>query len=57
MPNSSPGASCSKLALTAGALNVSRQLAVDADYLVARGTGSDPATGTHLRFRPDENTR
>lgn len=47
----------SLLELPAGELGVSRQLALDADYLVVRGVGDDPVTGTRLVFRPDENTR
>jgi Cellulose binding domain len=47
----------SLITLPAGVLNVSRQLGVDADYLIIRGAGSDPATGTRLVFRPDANTR
>ncbi|MGH3646040.1 MAG: hypothetical protein ACRDTM_02520, partial [Micromonosporaceae bacterium] len=57
--NCSPGASYTKLsliALPAGTLNVSRQLGVDADYLVIRGVGSGDG-GTRIAFRPDENTR
>ena len=46
----------SRIELPKGVLDVSRQLAVDADYLVIRGAGSDPATGTRIVFRPDENT-
>lgn len=47
----------SLVALPAGVLDVSRQLAVDSDYLVIRGAGSDPAKGTRFVFRPDQNTR
>jgi hypothetical protein len=47
----------SLIELPAGELAVSRQLSVDADYLVLRGAGDDPATGTRVVFRPDENTR
>ncbi|SDI20399.1 Carbohydrate binding module (family 6) [Actinokineospora alba] len=56
----SPSAGYAKLSLItlpAGVLDVSRQLAVDADYLVIRGAGSDPAAGTRIVFRPDANTR
>lgn len=52
----SPGAGyadLSLISLPAGEINVSRQLAVDADYLVIRGAGTD----TRIVFRPDENTR
>jgi hypothetical protein len=47
----------SLLSLPAGEIDVSRQLAVDADYLVIRGAGADPSKGTRLVFRPDANTR
>jgi hypothetical protein len=56
----SPSASYGKLSLItlpAGVLDVTRQITVDADYLIIRGAGADPATGTRLVFRPDENTR
>ena len=56
----SPEASYEELSLIElpkGVLDVSRQISVDADYLVIRGAGSDPATGTRIVFRPDENTR
>jgi hypothetical protein len=47
----------SLIELPAGELAVSRQIALDADYLIVRGQGDDPRTGTRLVFRPDENTR
>jgi hypothetical protein len=47
----------SLIELPAGELAVSRQLTLDADFLVVRGHGDDPATGTRVVFRPDENTR
>lgn len=47
----------SLLELPAGELDVSHQISLDADYLVVRGAGGDPVTGTRLVFRPDENTR
>ena len=47
----------SLIELPAGQLDMARQIAVDADYLVVRGAGSDPATGTRIVFRPDETTR
>jgi hypothetical protein len=56
----SPSASYTKLSLLslpAGRLDVSRQLAVDANFLVIRGAGADPVTGTRIVFRPDVNTR
>ncbi|SDD67037.1 hypothetical protein SAMN05216174_11584 [Actinokineospora iranica] len=49
--------SASLTTLPAGVLDVTGQLRVDADYLVIRGAGADPATGTRFVFRPDENTR
>lgn len=55
----SPSASYTKLSLItlpAGTLDVSRQLAVDADYLIIRGAGSGTG-GTRIVFRPDANTR
>lgn len=58
----SPEASYDELSLIelpAGVIDVSRQISVDADYLIIRGAGSDPAAGgpsTRLVFRPDENT-
>jgi hypothetical protein len=56
----SPGAGYDELSLLelpAGELDVSGQLALDADYLVVRGAGDDPSTGTRLVFQPDEDTR
>lgn len=56
----SPAASYGKLSLItlpAGVLDVTRQISVDADYLIIRGAGADSATGTRIVFRPDENTR
>ncbi len=56
----SPGAGYDELSLItlpAGQLDVSRQISLDADYLVLRGAGDDPASGTRLVFRPDVNTR
>ncbi|MFJ7909137.1 endonuclease/exonuclease/phosphatase family protein [Kitasatospora sp. NPDC096204] len=48
--------SLSLISLPAGRIDVSRQISVDADYLVLRGQGSG-AGGTRLVFRPDVNTR
>jgi hypothetical protein len=56
----SPGAGYDELSLIElprGELAVSRQIALDADYLILRGAGGDPETGTRVVFRPDENTR
>ncbi|MFG3283416.1 GDSL-type esterase/lipase family protein [Streptomyces sp. NPDC048111] len=47
----------SVIELPKGVLDVRKQLSVDASYLVIRGQGSDPANGTRIVFRPDENTR
>ncbi|MFF0739667.1 GDSL-type esterase/lipase family protein [Streptomyces sp. NPDC004111] len=55
-----PGAGPHRLSvieLPKGVLNVSKQISVDASYLVVRGQGSDPANGSRIVFRPDENTR
>ncbi|GIG56717.1 hypothetical protein Lfu02_10890 [Longispora fulva] len=54
--NCSPTAGYTKLSLISlptGILNVSRELHVDADYLVVRGAGAD----TRIVYRPDANTR
>ncbi|MET7402040.1 cellulose binding domain-containing protein [Dactylosporangium sp. NPDC005572] len=55
----SPTASYTKLSLLslpAGTLNVSREIHVDADYLILRGTGSGSTGGTRIVYRPDANT-
>ncbi|RKT19074.1 hypothetical protein BX285_3519 [Streptomyces sp. 1114.5] len=57
--NCSPNANFNRLSLIslpAGRIDVSRQIYVDADYLVLRGQGSGDG-GTRLVFRPDVNTR
>src|SRR5262245_50219749 len=54
--NCSPDAGYDELSLIelpAGQLDVSRQISLDADYLIVRGSGDDPETGTRLVFRPD----
>ncbi|MFD9896150.1 hypothetical protein ACFWY9_42950 [Amycolatopsis sp. NPDC059027] len=56
----SPAASYERLSLIslpAGVLDVTKQLSVDADYLVIRGAGADPASGTRFVFRPGKDTR
>ena len=53
----SPGASYSKLSLItlpAGELKVSKEVHVDADYLIIRGAG---AIATKVVYTPDANTR
>ncbi|ROQ26493.1 ricin-type beta-trefoil lectin protein [Streptomyces sp. PanSC19] len=55
----SPNANFNRLSLIslpAGRIDVSRQIYVDADYLVLRGQGSGDG-GTRLVFRPDVDTR
>jgi Cellulose binding domain len=57
--NCSPSANYNKLSLItfpAGTINVSHEISADADYLVLRGAGSDPSTGTAFVYRPDANT-
>lgn len=56
----SPDGGYDKLALIQlppGQLDITHEIHVDADYLVIRGAGTDPASGTRLVYRPDENTR
>ncbi|MEU3353075.1 endonuclease/exonuclease/phosphatase family protein [Streptomyces sp. NPDC037389] len=55
-PNAAPGR-LSVIELPKGVLNVSKQLSVDASYLVIRGQGADPKNGSRIVFRPDESTR
>ena len=47
--------SLSLITLPAGTLIVSREIHVDADYLILRGSGSGPG-GTSIVYRPDANT-
>jgi hypothetical protein len=59
---SAPGGSYSAprvLMLPSGTINISRQIYVDANFLIIRGQGSDPASSasTRIVFRPDINTR
>lgn len=49
--------SLSRIRMPAGELKITRQLYVDADYLVISGVSNDPETGTRLTYSPDENTR
>jgi len=54
----SPSASHTRLSLLsfpAGTLDVTREIHVDADYLILRGAGSGTG-GTQLVYRPDANT-
>ncbi|MER5631788.1 RICIN domain-containing protein [Streptomyces nitrosporeus] len=46
----------SLISLPAGRVDVSRQMYVDADFLIVRGQGSGDG-GTRLVFRPDTDTR
>ncbi|WHM41011.1 GDSL-type esterase/lipase family protein [Streptomyces sp. BPTC-684] len=55
-PSANPGR-LSVIELPKGVLDVSKQLSVDASYLVIRGQGADPANGSRIVFRPDANTR
>jgi len=60
--NQSPTAGFNKLSLIelpSGTIHISRQIYVDANYLIIRGQGNDPSspTSTKIVFRPDENTR
>lgn len=47
------------LNLPSGTINLSRQIAVDASYVLIRGQGSDPgsSSATKIEFRPDATTR
>ncbi|NUU22508.1 MAG: hypothetical protein HOV68_13480 [Streptomycetaceae bacterium] len=47
----------SLIQLPAGQLDITHEIHLDADYLIVRGAGGDPVTGTRLVYRPDENTR
>jgi hypothetical protein len=47
----------SLIELPAGELTVRGQIYLDADYLVLRGAGDNPRTGTSVLFQPDESTR
>ena len=47
----------SLIELPPGDIRITKQIYVDADYLVIRGSGSDPATGTRITFEPDADTR
>lgn len=55
-PGAGPGR-LSVIELPQGVLNVSKQLSVDASYLVIRGQGAGSADGSRIVFRPDEDTR
>ncbi|MFD3662791.1 GDSL-type esterase/lipase family protein [Streptomyces sp. NPDC058659] len=47
----------SSIALPSGTVEVSKQLSVDASYLVISGQGTAPGTGTKIVFRPDAATK
>ncbi|MBN2802284.1 MAG: hypothetical protein JXR91_04230 [Deltaproteobacteria bacterium] len=51
--------SYSVIELPSGVLNITRQIGVDADYLVLKGQGSNPDSSqfTKVIFTPDNNTR
>ncbi|MFJ6463649.1 hypothetical protein ACIQM0_21920 [Streptomyces sp. NPDC091387] len=55
-PNASP-TKLSSIELPKGTLEVSKQLAVDASYLVIRGQGTKADSGTKIVFRPGSATR
>lgn len=42
--------------LPAGTIHIDREIRLDADHLVLRGQGSDPAGGTKIEFRPGSDT-
>ncbi|MDI2129626.1 hypothetical protein [Yinghuangia seranimata] len=46
----------SLIQLPSGQLDFTHEVHLDADYLVLRGAGSDPATGTRMVYRPDKDT-
>jgi hypothetical protein len=46
----------SLITLPAGTLNVTHEITVDANYLILRGAGNDPVTGTAFHYAPDANT-
>ncbi len=48
--------SMAKVVLPAGKINLSKELHLDADYMLLRGAGTG-TTGTQLLFAPDANTR
>lgn len=54
-PTASPGR-LSSIELPRGTVQVGKQLAVDASYLVIRGQGTKPDSGTRIVFRPDAAT-
>ncbi|MGC5342445.1 ribosome-inactivating family protein [Streptomyces sp. DT171] len=47
----------SLISMPAGTIDITKQIAVDADYLVIRGQGDESANGTRIVFRPDADTR
>ncbi|MEU8138249.1 hypothetical protein [Streptodolium elevatio] len=47
----------SLIQLPAGQLDITHEIHLDADYLIVRGAGADPANGTRLVYTPDADTR
>ncbi|KAG9103705.1 hypothetical protein FRC06_008699 [Ceratobasidium sp. 370] len=52
-----PNGSYRLIQLPAGTINLSWMIYVDTSYLIIRGAGSDPNTGTKIVFRPDADTK
>ncbi|KAJ7290615.1 hypothetical protein C8J57DRAFT_1493324 [Mycena rebaudengoi] len=52
----SPGA-FTLIQLPAGTINLSFTIYISSNYLILRGAGNDPASGTVLSFSPDSNTQ
>ncbi|QRV76228.1 chitinase [Ceratobasidium sp. AG-Ba] len=52
-----PTGSYRLIQLPAGTINLSWMIYVDTSYLIIRGAGSDPSTGTKIVFRPDSDTK
>ncbi|KAG8693361.1 hypothetical protein FRC08_009172 [Ceratobasidium sp. 394] len=52
-----PNGSYRLIQLPAGTINLSWMIYIDTSYLIIRGAGSDPNTGTKIVFRPDGDTK